>query len=66
MKKYYLKERNNLQAPIYYVMEGQLSKNEAIKHSRSLAGYNRMLAFDTEKEYLDKIEELKKLKYNIH
>lgn len=63
--KYYIKERNNGQSKTYYVAEGQLSKKDAAKKENTLAGTNNMLPFETESEYLAKIEELKLKGFNV-
>ncbi len=57
--KYYIKERNNLQSPTYYCLEGKLTAKDARKKENSLAGYNIMHGYQTEKEYSEAIEKLK-------
>lgn len=57
-KKFWLKKRNNPQLGVYYIKLGQLSEREAKQHAASIYGHNEVIAFNTEKEYLDKIEEL--------
>jgi hypothetical protein len=58
---YYIKERHNPQLGIYYVAKGQMTKKEARSiGSCSVYGYNIMLAFETEKEYLAALAGLRK------
>lgn len=58
-KYFWIKQRNNPQLGTYYVKMGNISVREAKSHvSETLYGWNAMLQFSNEKEYLDKIEEL--------
>ena len=64
--KFYIKERRNPQLKkSYYVAEGKLSKKDASKKEDSVYGENYMLSYDTEKEYLDAIDTLKKTGVNV-
>ena len=59
--KYYIKQRYNPQLGTYYIKYGQITKEEAKNaEDRCVYGSNKMLKFNTEKEYLSKIDELKK------
>ena len=64
--KYYIKERHNPQTGVYYVACGQLSKTAAKKKENSLYGYNTMIPFDTEQEYLAKLADLKSRLYHVN
>lgn len=58
---YYIKERHNPQlAKPYYTGCGQLTKKEAKQKENSLYGFNVMLEYKTESEYLQALETLKK------
>ena len=59
VKKFYIKERNNRQAPIYFVACGQMTRTDARKHERPLAGSNVMHEFDSEKSYNARLAELR-------
>ncbi len=60
MKAYWLKERQNPQFnKPYYVAEGQLTKAEAKKKENGVYGFNKMIPFETESEYLEVINKLK-------
>jgi hypothetical protein len=66
--KFYIKERHNpqLDKP-YYVLLGKLSKNMALKHIKNcIYGSNNLLSFENEKEYTDKIDELKFHGFQLH
>jgi hypothetical protein len=58
-KPYWIKERDNPQLGVYYVACGQLGVREAARMTQSLYGSNKMLRFDTEVEYLSKLNELR-------
>lgn len=59
MLKYYIKERYNPQTGTYYVARGQMTKKQAKEIEKGcIYGNNRMLPFDTEEDYLNKITEL--------
>ena len=57
---FYIKERHNPQIGVYYVLMGQLSKDEAKANENSIYGHNVVLSFSTEKLYNDRIEQLRK------
>lgn len=57
-KKYWIKERYNPQLGIYFVACGQLSKTAAAIEGKAIYGRNTMFAYETEKEYLDRIKYL--------
>jgi len=63
--KYYIKERYNPQLGTYYVRCGQLTKKDAKAMEKSLYGDNFMMEFSCEKEYENKIAELKRNKKSI-
>lgn len=66
-KAYYIKERSNPQLGTYYVAKGQMTKKEAKACEKSSYGTNRMLKFDTEKEYnaaIEKFELQEKMVYS--
>lgn len=48
---YFIKERNNPQTGIYYILMGKLPAKEAKKHETSLYGFNTMLRYKTKSEY---------------
>jgi hypothetical protein len=58
-KFYYIKERDNGQTQVYFTPMGKLSKTQAARHDNPLSGSNVMHGFNSEKEYEDKISELK-------
>jgi len=58
-KLWWLKERENPQLGTYWVACGKLSKTAAKRMEYSLYGCNIMHSFETEAEYLERIEELK-------
>ena len=62
MKKqaYWIKERHNRQTGVYYKACGQLSNSAAKDYESTLYGSNYMLRFETEAEYLAKLNELRK------
>ncbi len=65
-KKFYLKERNNPQFDKpYYTVCGQLTKKDAAVKAESIYGWNTMLHFDTEVEYLAEIERLKLAGFSV-
>jgi hypothetical protein len=57
-RKWWLKERHNIQTGVYYVPMGQISAAEAKANTRTLYGHNIMHSFDTLEEYRAKITEL--------
>lgn len=61
MKKseyYWIKERYNPQLGIYYARCGNLSIKEAKQAEKTVYGSNRMIRFNSEKEYLKEIERI--------
>ncbi len=64
-QKFYIKERHNPQLGVYYVRKGQMSRKDAYECTQAVYGHNNMLPFDTEEEYLAKIEELKAAGHNV-
>ena len=67
-QKFYIKERHNPQIGVYYVCLGQISnkKAKAILKSKDYGVDYYLLAYKTETEYKNKIEELKMLGKWIH
>lgn len=62
MKKklnYWIRERHNPQLGVYYVAHGQLTNREAKAHEKCLYGWDLMLEFNTEDEYLAELQKLK-------
>lgn len=66
--KYYIKSRYNPHfIKPYYVACGQLTKKEADqKENNSVLGLNIMLSYDTQSEYLAKIEELELQGFTVY
>ncbi len=65
MKKNYpwwIKERNNGQAPTYFVACGQMSKTAARRNENPLVGHNTMHEFADEASYNAKLESLRSQK----
>lgn len=63
---FYIKERENPQfKKPYYVACGKLTKKEAKKKENSLYGYNIMLSYKTEEEYINALNTFKKEGYNV-
>lgn len=59
-KPYWIKERRNPQLGVYYVGEGRLSRTAAKKKEDTLYGDNFMHEYHSEKDYLAKLDELRK------
>jgi len=59
-KPFWIKKRDNPQLGTYYVAMGQLSKTAAKDHAKALYGDNTMLRFETEAEYMAKLDDLRK------
>lgn len=57
-KYWYIKERVNPQLKTYYLALGNITQKEARKHENAIYGWNNILKFSTEKEYLEKVKEL--------
>ena len=57
-RSWWLKKRDNYQTPIYYVACGKITADEARTMSKPLAGYNEMIKFSCEAEYLGEIKRL--------
>ena len=58
-KYWYIKERHNPQfEKPYYTALGNISQTEARKHENPLYGYNVLIRFETEKDYMEKCKEL--------
>jgi hypothetical protein len=57
---FWIKERHNPQLRVYYVGMGQLSVAAAKRHTKALYGHNYMLRFDTEADYQEKLNSLRK------
>ena len=64
--KYYIKQRDNPQTGTYYVPMGKMPSKEAKKYKATSYGYNYMLSFKTESEYLSKIAELQANREKVH
>ena len=66
IKLFYLGERHNPQfKKPYYVKYGQLSKTEAKRKEKCVYGSMYITSYNTQQEYEDKIQELKKDGFNI-
>lgn len=65
-KKFYIKERDNFQAAVYYVPLGQLSKTEAKRKEKTLAGENTIHEYETEAEYNKALEDLRANGKRLH
>jgi hypothetical protein len=67
-KKFYIKERHNPQfINQYYVAEGELPEKAAKwMEEGSAYGQTNMLAYETEREYLDAIKKFKEDGYIVH
>jgi hypothetical protein len=65
-KFFYLKERHNPQfdAP-YYIMEGQLTKRDAIKKTKTIYGWNAMIPYENEILYKEAIDKLKEEGFSV-
>ena len=57
---FWIKERYNPQLGVYYVPCGQMSKTAAKRAEKSLYGVNLMHRFETEAEYVARLEWLRK------
>jgi hypothetical protein len=58
--KWWIKERHNPQIGVYYVGLGQLSEKEAKRYKCNAYGTNTLLSFESEEEYLAKLQQLSK------
>lgn len=63
-KRWWIKERQS-QSLHYFVACGQLSKTAAKRMEKPLAGYNTMHGYDTEAEYMAKIDELRAAGHSV-
>ncbi len=59
-KPYWIMQRINPQLGTYYVLHGQLSITAARKHEHAIYGTNIMHRFDSQADYLARIEQLRK------
>lgn len=65
--KFYIGTRHNPQfKKPYYVTFGQLTKTAAKKAEKCLYGSMELTPYETEKEYNDKISQIKESGFNIH
>jgi hypothetical protein len=65
-KKFYIKQRYNVQLGEYFVPCGQMTKTEAKKHERPVYGDNIMIPYETEAEYNAAISKLKRSGEKVH
>jgi hypothetical protein len=64
--KFYIKERNNPQfSKPYYVAKGQMTKKASNRLIETVYGYNTLLSFDSEEEYLKAIDNLKETGFRV-
>ena len=55
---FFIKERDNPQLGIYFVLMGKMPEKDAKKMERSAYGVNSIHRFETFKEYMIKVESL--------
>jgi len=64
-KKYYIKERFNVQLGTYYVACGQMSKTAAKKMESPIYGVNVMHSFDSEEAYNARLSSLREAGHRV-
>ena len=64
-KYFWIKERFNPQLGVYYVACGQISLKQAARFERPVYGENTMHKFDSEADYLARLQVLREMGQRI-